>query len=100
LGIGRGEVTRGVASSALYWPANEVGSQTPGRLRLGDLNLRYTSCHISRSALVVIHEVLFRAPSLEVVGIRSSGESSGRSSGGRVGCQLGRLGPLTGRRVF
>jgi hypothetical protein len=32
--------------------------------------------------------------------IRSSGESSGRSSGGRVGCQLGRLGPLTGRRVF
>jgi hypothetical protein len=32
--------------------------------------------------------------------IRSSGESSGRSSGGRVGHQLGRLGPLTGRRVF
>jgi hypothetical protein len=30
----------------------------------------------------------------------SSGESSGRSSGGRVGPQLGRLGPLTGRRVF
>jgi hypothetical protein len=32
--------------------------------------------------------------------IRSSGESSGRSLGGRVGNQLGRLGPLTGRRVF
>jgi hypothetical protein len=27
-------------------------------------------------------------------------ESSGRSSGGRVGRQLGRLGPLTGRQVF
>jgi hypothetical protein len=32
--------------------------------------------------------------------IRSSGESSRRSSGGRVGRQLGQLGPLTGRRVF
>jgi hypothetical protein len=46
LRIGRGEVTQGVASSALYFPADEVGSQTSGRLRLGDLSLRYTSCHI------------------------------------------------------
>jgi hypothetical protein len=35
-----------VASSTLYWPADEVGSQTPGRLRPGDLNLHYNSCHI------------------------------------------------------
>jgi hypothetical protein len=35
-----------VASSALYWPADEVGSLTPGRLRPGDLSLRYTYCHI------------------------------------------------------
>jgi hypothetical protein len=35
-----------VASSTLYWLADEVGSQTPGWLRPGDLSLRYTSCHI------------------------------------------------------
>jgi hypothetical protein len=35
-----------VASSALYWPADELGSQTPGRLQPGDLSLHYTSCHI------------------------------------------------------
>jgi hypothetical protein len=39
-------VLQGVASSALYWPADEVGSQTRGRLRPGDLSLHYTSCHI------------------------------------------------------
>jgi hypothetical protein len=39
-------VVQGVASSALYWSADEVGSQTPGRLRPGDLSLCYTSCHI------------------------------------------------------
>jgi hypothetical protein len=39
-------VTR-VALPALYWPADEVGSQTPGRLRLGDLSLvDYNVCHI------------------------------------------------------
>jgi hypothetical protein len=37
---------QGVASPALYWPADEVGSQTSGRLRLGDVSLCYTSCHI------------------------------------------------------
>jgi hypothetical protein len=31
--------------------------------------------------------------------MRSSGESSGRSSRGRVGHQLGHLGPLTGQRA-
>jgi hypothetical protein len=46
LKIGRGEVIQGIASSALYWPPDEVGSQTLGRLRPGDLSLRYTSCHI------------------------------------------------------
>jgi hypothetical protein len=39
-------VLQGVASSTLYWPADEVGSQTPGRLRPRDLSLHYTSCHI------------------------------------------------------
>jgi hypothetical protein len=38
--------TQGIAPSALYWPADELGSQTPGWLRPGDLSLRYTSCHI------------------------------------------------------
>jgi hypothetical protein len=37
---------QGVASSTLYWPADEVSSQTPGQIRPGDLSLRYTSCHI------------------------------------------------------
>jgi hypothetical protein len=45
-------------------------------------------------------EVLSFTPSLEVVLNEVIRESSGRSSGGRVGCQLGRLDPLTGRRVF
>jgi hypothetical protein len=95
-------IVQGVASSALYWLADEVGSQTPGRLRPGDLSLiDYIACHqLSiysgqnplRSCLV--HQVLRSCCT------RSSGESSGRSSGGRVGYQLGQLGPLTGRRVF
>jgi hypothetical protein len=61
-------MVQGVASSALYWPADEVGSQTPARLRLGDLSLRYTSYHIPsicfrRSPL----RPLSCTPSLEVV---------------------------------
>jgi hypothetical protein len=36
-----------VASTTLYWLADEVGSPTPGRLRTGDLSLCYTSCHIT-----------------------------------------------------
>jgi hypothetical protein len=48
LRVGRDDdVTKGISSSALYWPADEVGSQTPGRLRPGDLSIHYTSCHIS-----------------------------------------------------
>jgi hypothetical protein len=36
-----------VASPALYWLADEVGSQTPGRLQPGDLSLvDYTAWHI------------------------------------------------------
>jgi hypothetical protein len=94
-------VVQGVALSTLYWLADEVGSQTLGRLRPEDLSLRYTSCHIPsicfgrnppRSCLV--RQVL------RLCWIRSSGESSGRSLGGRVGYQLGRLDPLIGRRVF
>jgi hypothetical protein len=94
-------IGKGVASSALYWPADEVGSQTPGRLRLGDLSLHYTSCYISSICFgrnppmsCLVRQVLW------LCGTRSSGESSGRSSGGRVGRQLGRLGPLTGWQVF
>jgi hypothetical protein len=99
--LGIAYVVQGVASSALYWLVDEVGSQTPGRMRPGDLSLRYTSCHIPsmwfgrnppRSCLV--------RQILRLCQIRSSGESSRRSSGGHVGYQLGRLGPLTGRRVF
>jgi hypothetical protein len=41
--------TQGVTSSALYWPVDEVGSQTPGRLRLGDLSQRYTSCFVRQA---------------------------------------------------
>jgi hypothetical protein len=51
-----------VASPALYWPVDEVGSHTPGRLRPWDLSLvDYIACHIllicfgqnpSRSCLV------------------------------------------------
>jgi hypothetical protein len=49
---------QGVASSALYWPADEVGSQTPGQLRPGDL-IYVTHLAIShRSALVLIHRGL------------------------------------------
>jgi hypothetical protein len=44
-----------VASPALYWPADEVGSQTPGRLRTRDLNLCYNCCHILSICLVEIH---------------------------------------------
>jgi hypothetical protein len=97
LRIGLVEVTWGIASSALYWPADEVGSKTPGGIRPRDLSLCYTSCHTPsicfrrsppRSCLV--------RQILRSCWIRSSGESSG----GRVGRQLGRLGPLTGRQVF
>jgi hypothetical protein len=96
--LGIAYVVQGVASSALYWPVDEVGFQTPGWLWPGDLSLRYTSCYIpsicfgcnpSRSCPV--------CQVLRSWWIRSSGESFGRSSGGRVGCRPGRLGPLTGR---
>jgi hypothetical protein len=79
---------QGVASSALYWPVDEVGSQTPNRLRPGDLSLYYTSCRIP--------SICFRrspprslscTPSLEVVGnevVRSVGPTD-RSVGLLVG---------------
>jgi hypothetical protein len=59
-------IVQGVASFALYWPADEVGSQTPDRLQPGDLSLiDYIAFHIllicsgqnpPRSCLV--HQVL------------------------------------------
>jgi hypothetical protein len=94
-------IVQGVTSSALYRPVDEVSSQTPGRLGPGGLSLCYTSCHIPsicfgrnplRSCLV--------CQVLRSCWTRSSGESSRRSSRGRVAYQLGRFGPLTGRRVF
>jgi hypothetical protein len=95
-------IVQGAASSVLYWPADEVGSQTPSQLRPRDLSLiDYIACHILSICFgwnppmsCLGHQVL------RSCWTRSSGESSGRSWGGRVGCQLGRLGPLTGRRVF
>jgi hypothetical protein len=45
-------------------------------------------------------DVLSCTTSLEVVLNEVVWESSGKSSGGRVGYQLGRLGPQIGRRVF
>jgi hypothetical protein len=90
-----------VASPTLYWPADEVGSQTLGRLRPEDLSLYYTSCHISsicfgrnRLRSCLVRQVL------RSFWIRLSGESSRRSLGGRMGHQLGQLGPLTGQWVF
>jgi hypothetical protein len=89
------------SASAVATAIYEVGCQTHGRLRPGDLCLRYTYCHIPlicfrqsppRSCLV--RRVLWSP------WIRSFGESSRKSSGGRVGRQLGRFGPPTGRRVF
>jgi hypothetical protein len=89
---------QGVASPALYWLADEVSSETSGRLRPGDLSLDYNTCHypsifFGRNPLrsCLVHQVL------RSFWIRSSGESSGRLLGGRVGHQLGRLGPLTGQ---
>jgi hypothetical protein len=49
---------QGVASPALYWLVDEAGSQTLGRLRPGDLNLYYNSCHIPSICLVEIHRCL------------------------------------------
>jgi hypothetical protein len=50
---------QGFASSALYWPADEVGSQTTGRLQPGDLSLVvYITCHILSIYLVRIHRCL------------------------------------------
>jgi hypothetical protein len=58
----------GVALPALYWPTEKVGSQIPGRLRLGDLSLvDYNTCHIRRSAWSESTDVLSCTPSVEVV---------------------------------
>jgi hypothetical protein len=69
-------IVQGVASSTLSWPADEVGSLTPGRLRPGDLSLNYISCHILSICLVGIHRCL-------VLYAKSSGLA-----------ELGRLGNL------
>jgi hypothetical protein len=59
---------QGVALPALYWLEDKVGSQTPGRLRLGDLSLvDYNTFHIRRSAWSESTDVLSCTPSLEVV---------------------------------
>jgi hypothetical protein len=48
-----------VASPTLYWRADGVGSQTPGRLRPGDLSLGdYITCDILSICLDGIHRCL------------------------------------------
>jgi hypothetical protein len=59
---------QGVALPTLYWPADKVGAQTPGRLRPGDLSLvHYNTCHIRQSTWSESTDVLSCMPSLEVV---------------------------------
>jgi hypothetical protein len=59
---------QGVVLPALYWPADKVGSQTPGWLRLGDLSLvYYNTCHIRRSAWSESTDVLSCTSSLVVI---------------------------------
>jgi hypothetical protein len=59
---------QGVVSSTLYWPADEVGSQTPGRLRPEDISLRLHILPYPVDLLwVKSTEVLSCTPSLEVV---------------------------------
>jgi hypothetical protein len=61
-------IVQGVALPALYWPADKVGSQTPGQLQPGDLNLvDYNTCHSRRSTRSESTDVLSCTPSLEVV---------------------------------
>jgi hypothetical protein len=61
-------IIQGVTLPTLYWPADKVGSQTPGRLRPGDLSLvDYNTCHTCRSARSESTDVLSCTPSLEVV---------------------------------
>jgi hypothetical protein len=57
-----------IASSALYWSADEVGSQAL------DLSLHYTSCHIS--------SICFGRNPRDLV---LCAESGGRSGSGRLG---------------
>jgi hypothetical protein len=94
-------IVQRVALPALYWLADKVGTQTPGRLRPGDQSLAiYNHCHIRQTALLESTVALSCTPSLVAVLDKVVWESSGRSSGGRVGRQLGQLGPLSGRWVF
>jgi hypothetical protein len=61
-------IVQELSMPTLYWPADKVGSQTPTRLRLGDLSLAiYNYCHIRRAALLESTVVLSCTPSLEVV---------------------------------
>jgi hypothetical protein len=86
---------------ALYWGTDKVGgpeskSVTTGKpiSSLFTSRKAYLSC-LNPSGLPCLASQVLRS-----FWIRSSGASSRRSSGGRVGRQLGRLGPQTGRRVF
>jgi hypothetical protein len=58
-------IVQGVALPTLYWPSDKVSSQTPGRLRPGDLSLVvYNYCHIRRAAFSESTVVLSCTPSL------------------------------------
>jgi hypothetical protein len=58
-----------VGSPAIYWPVDEVGSLTPGQLRLGFLSLvDYIACHLSVDLLwTKSTDVLSCTPSPEVM---------------------------------
>jgi hypothetical protein len=81
---------------ALYWATDKVGGPESRSVTTGKpISSFFTSWKAYPSCLN-----LSRLPCLAHQAVFSSGESSGMSSGGRVGCQLGQLGPPTGQRVF
>jgi hypothetical protein len=61
-------IVQGVILPALYWPADKVSSQTPSRLRPGDLSLAdYNTFYICRSGWSESTDILSCTPSLVVV---------------------------------
>jgi hypothetical protein len=63
-------ILQGVASSTLYWPADEVGSQTPGQLRPEDLSPCYTSSvgPTDRSAGLLVGRTHLSVTAVSLVG--------------------------------
>jgi hypothetical protein len=81
---------------ALYWTTDKVGGRESRSVTTGKpISSLFTSWKAYPSCLNSSG-----LPCLARQAVISFGESSRRSSEGHVGCQLGQLGPLTGRRVF